>query len=158
MEICSGCLGTTVALTSLKQYGVTFEECSNARFLVSYSTWFSNLLPQIQQPSESQLVKVTTCASLSNMLTRLSGILIVKKDGVSLAGKLIQPILNLLNEDGSESVREGAVVLLCTLMNLFPSSVHRHYDSVKAAIVSKIMSGKCNSNLSKVIAFFICLY
>ncbi|PIA27884.1 hypothetical protein AQUCO_07400011v1 [Aquilegia coerulea] len=128
--------------------GVTFNECSNARFLASYSTWFSKLLPQIQQPSESQLVKVITCASLSDMLTRLSGILIVKKDGVSLAGKLIQPILNLLNEDGSESVWKGAIDLLCTLMNLFPSSVHRHYDSVEAAIVSKIMSGKC-SNLSE---------
>ncbi|KAF5185273.1 3-chlorobenzoate-3,4-dioxygenase reductase subunit [Thalictrum thalictroides] len=137
--------------------GVTFEECSNARFLASYSTWFSKLLPQIQQPTESQLVKVASCASLSDMLTRLSGILIVKKDGLSLAGKLIQPILNLLNEDGSESVWEGAVDLFCTLMNLFPSSVHRHYDSVEAAIVSKIMSGKCNSNLSKKFAYCLAL-
>ncbi|KAF5181723.1 hypothetical protein FRX31_028688 [Thalictrum thalictroides] len=44
---------------------------------------------------------------------------------------------------------EGEVDLFCTLMNLFPSSVHRHYNNVESAIVSKIMSGKCYSNLSK---------
>ncbi|KAL5724950.1 hypothetical protein ACHQM5_008150 [Ranunculus cassubicifolius] len=137
--------------------GVTIEECSAARFLDSYSAWFQNLLLQIQKPSESQLVKVASCACLSDMFTRLSGILSIKKDASSLAGKLCQPVLKLLTEEAPESVWEGAVDLISILLNHFPSSMHRHYDSVESVIVSKILSGKCNADLSKKLAYCLAL-
>ncbi|KAF9591020.1 hypothetical protein IFM89_001230 [Coptis chinensis] len=137
--------------------GVTCQECSMGRFLDSYSVWFQKLLPLIQQPSDSQFVKVASCASLSDMFTRLSGTLSVKKDGASLAGKLVQPVLNLLTEDSSVSVWEGAVDLFSTISNFFPTSVNRHYDSAEAVIVSKIKSGKCNTNLSKKFAYSLAM-
>ncbi|OVA09040.1 hypothetical protein BVC80_9097g108 [Macleaya cordata] len=130
--------------------GVTCQECSVDRFLASYALWFQRLLSQIQQsPSDSHFVKVATCASLSDLFTRLGGFSTVKKDATSHAGKLIQPVLKLLTEDSSEAVLEGAVELLCTLIKKFPSSVHRHYDSAEAVIVSKIMSGKCSAIMLK---------
>ncbi|KAL6957139.1 hypothetical protein U1Q18_043770 [Sarracenia purpurea var. burkii] len=42
---------------------------------------------------------------------------------------------------------EGAVCLLCTLITSFPSSMQRCYDSAEAAVVSKIISGKCSVKL-----------
>ncbi|GFZ11211.1 hypothetical protein Acr_22g0006090 [Actinidia rufa] len=44
---------------------------------------------------------------------------------------------------------EGAVCLLCTFITFFPSAIHRCYDSAEAAIVSKIMSGKCSVKMLK---------
>ncbi|XP_010242430.1 PREDICTED: proline-, glutamic acid- and leucine-rich protein 1-like isoform X2 [Nelumbo nucifera] len=129
--------------------GLTCQECSSDRFLASYSVWFQKLLAQIQPPSDSHFVKVASCASLADLFTRLSGFSNIKKDVTSHAGKLIQPVLKLLTDDSSGAVWEGAVDLLCSIINFFPSSVHRHYESVEAAIVSKIMSGKCDSNISK---------
>ncbi|KAJ4972716.1 hypothetical protein NE237_005890 [Protea cynaroides] len=137
--------------------GVTCQECSTDRFLESYSVWFQKLISQIQPPSDSHFVKVATCASLSDMLTRLGGISNVKKDGTSHAGKLIQPVLKLLTEDSSETVWEGAVVLLCTIITFFPYSVHRHYDSAETVIASKIMSGKCSENISKKLSHCLAL-
>ncbi|XP_042498607.1 proline-, glutamic acid- and leucine-rich protein 1 [Macadamia integrifolia] len=137
--------------------GVTCQECSTDRFLASYSVWFQKLISQIQPPSDSHFVKVATCASLSDMLTRLGGISSVKKDGTSHAGKLIQPVLKLLTEDSSEAVWDGAVVLLCNIITFFPYSVHRHYDSVEAVIASKIMSGKCSENISKKLSHCLAL-
>ncbi|XP_058083932.1 uncharacterized protein LOC131231664 isoform X2 [Magnolia sinica] len=129
--------------------GVTVQNCSDDRFLASYSVWFQKLLSQIQPPSTSNFVKVASCVSLSDLFTRLDRFPNVKKDGTSQAGKLIQPVLKLLSEDGSEAVWEGAVDLLCTLLTFFPSSVHRHSDSAESVIVSKIMSGKCTASMSK---------
>ncbi|MCL7033057.1 hypothetical protein MKW94_024802 [Papaver nudicaule] len=129
--------------------GVTCQECSVDRFLASYSVWFQKLHSQIQTSSESHFVKVATCASLSDMFTRLAGFSTLKKDATNNAGKLTQPILKLLTEESSEAVLEGAVDLLCTLIKTFPASVNRHYDSAEAVIVSKIMSGKCRAILLK---------
>ncbi|KAF6160004.1 hypothetical protein GIB67_033088 [Kingdonia uniflora] len=144
--------------------GVTCQECSADRFLASYSAWFSKLLLQFQffrhfthglflmvkqTSSDSQFVKVASCASMSDLFIRLSGFSNVKKDATSNAGKLIQPLLKLLSEDGSEALWEAAVDLLRTVMKFFPSSLHRYYESVEAVIYSKIMSVKCNPSISK---------
>eukprot|EP00268_Persea_americana_P043737 TRINITY_DN4401_c0_g1_i2.p1 TRINITY_DN4401_c0_g1~~TRINITY_DN4401_c0_g1_i2.p1 ORF type:complete len:864 (-),score=172.49 TRINITY_DN4401_c0_g1_i2:333-2924(-) len=137
--------------------GVTCQECSLDRFLASYSVWFQKLFAQIQLPSDSHFVKIASCASLSDLFTRLGGFSTVKKDGTSQASQLIQPILKLLTEEVSETMWEGAVDLLCTLMTFFPSSVHRYYDNAEAVIVSKILSGKYNSGMSKKFAEVLAL-
>ncbi|KAI8031839.1 Proline-, glutamic acid- and leucine-rich protein 1 [Camellia lanceoleosa] len=124
--------------------GVTCQECSSERFLASYSIWLPKLQSHIQPPADSHFVKVASCASLSDLFTRLGRFPRVKKDATSQAVKLVQPVLKLLNEDSSEAVWEGAVCLLCTFITFFPSSIHRCYDSAEAAVVSKILSGKCS--------------
>ncbi|KAI3983442.1 hypothetical protein MKX01_038862 [Papaver californicum] len=129
--------------------GVTCQECSVDRFLASYSLWFQKLHSHIQLSSGSHFMKVATCASLSDMFTRLAGFSTLKKDATNNAGKLTQPILKLLTEESSEAMLDGAVDLLCTLIKNFPASVHRHYDSAEAVIVSKIMSGKCSAIMLK---------
>ncbi|KAI8563442.1 hypothetical protein RHMOL_Rhmol03G0111600 [Rhododendron molle] len=130
--------------------GVTSQECSSERFLASYSLWLQKLQSYIQQPpADSHFVKVASCASLSDLFTRMGRFPRIKKDATSQAVKLTQPVLKLLNEDSSEAVWEVAVCLLCTFTTSFPSSIQRCYDTVEAAVVSKIMSGKCSVKLMK---------
>ncbi|CAH9111484.1 unnamed protein product [Cuscuta europaea] len=126
--------------------GVTCQECSSERFLASYPSWFIKLLSHIQSPADSHLVKAASCASISDLFTRLSGFSNAKKDGTS---QVIQPVLKFLIEDTSVVVWEEAISLFCTLINVFPSSVHRFYDEVESAVVSKFMSGKCSQSLLK---------
>ncbi|XP_059433960.1 uncharacterized protein LOC132167082 isoform X2 [Corylus avellana] len=137
--------------------GVTCQECSSDRFLASYTLWFQKLLPYIQSPADSHFVKVASCASLSDMFTRLGGFSNLKKDGTSHAGKIVQPVLKLLNDESSEAIWEGAVQLLCTIITYFPSSMHRHYDSAEAAIASKLLSGKCSVDMQKRLAHCLAL-
>ncbi|KAF4367940.1 hypothetical protein F8388_002551 [Cannabis sativa] len=129
--------------------GVTSQECSSDRFLASYSDWFQKLLSRIQFSAASHFVKVASCASLSDLLIRLGGFSNVKKDGTAHAGKLIQPVLKLLSDDNSEAIWDGAVHLLCTIITFFPFSIGRHYESVEAAIASKILSGTCSFDMLK---------
>ncbi|GMH10227.1 hypothetical protein Nepgr_012068 [Nepenthes gracilis] len=137
--------------------GVTCSECSTSRFLASYSAWFNELLSHIQLSSGSQFVKVASCASTSDLLTRLGGSPNVKKDGTSHAGKLVQPILKLLNEDHSEAACEAGAYLLSIIITVFPSSVHRFYNNVEDALVSKIMTGNCTPKLLKKLACCLAL-
>ncbi|GKV39759.1 hypothetical protein SLEP1_g47481 [Rubroshorea leprosula] len=129
--------------------GLTCQECSSARFFSSYSVWFQKLLSHLQPPADSQFVKVASCTSLSDLLTRLGRFSNLKNDGTSHSGKLIQPILKLLNEDSSEAVWDGAVSLLHTIITFFPASIHHHYDKAEAAVSSKILSGKCGPKMLK---------
>ncbi|KAG2672397.1 hypothetical protein I3760_13G038900 [Carya illinoinensis] len=143
--------------------GVTCQECSSDRFLASYDGWFHKLLPFIQSPADSHFVKVASCASLSDMFTRLGGFPNQKKDGTSHFMKLVQPVLKLLNYDSSEAIWEGAVQLICTAITYFPSSIHRHYesashyDSTETAIASKLLSGKCSADMLKKLAHCLAL-
>lgn len=137
--------------------GVTCQECSSDRFLASYSVWFQKLFAQIQLPSDPHFVKVASCASLSDLFTRLGGFSTEKKEGTSQAGKLVQIVLKLLTEEFSEALWEGAVNLLCTLITFFPSSVHRYYDNAEGVIVSKILSGKFTSSMAKKFAQILAL-
>ncbi|MFS8012281.1 putative pre-rRNA-processing protein RIX1 [Helianthus anomalus] len=79
----------------------------------------------------------------------------MKRDGSSHAAKLLQPVLKLIQEDSSEA--EGAVTLLCTILTLFPSSLQKNYDSAEAAIVTKLMTGKCNTDTVKKLALCLSL-
>ncbi|XP_076957395.1 uncharacterized protein LOC143632860 isoform X1 [Bidens hawaiensis] len=133
--------------------GVTCEGCSSERFLASYSVWFQKLLTHLQAPAGSNLVKVACCGSISDLLTRLSGFPNMKRDGSSHAAKLLQTVLKLIQEDSSDA--DGAVNLLCTILTSFPSSLQKNYDSAEAAIVTKLMSGKCNAQMVKKLA--VCL-
>ncbi|MQM03494.1 hypothetical protein Taro_036277 [Colocasia esculenta] len=130
--------------------GLTFETCASDRFLRSYSVWFEALLSNIQPSEDSRLVKLASCASMSDLFTRLSCFANAKKDATSLASKLSQPVLQLLSDDGTDDTLVGALDLLGSLLNLFPFSFHHHYEKVEAVIVSKIMSEKYNADISEV--------
>ncbi|CAK9309947.1 unnamed protein product [Citrullus colocynthis] len=130
--------------------GVTCQQCSSSRFLASYTEWLHRLLPHIQ--TDSQFLKAASCASISDLFLRLGRFQSVKKDGTSCAGKVIQPVVKLLHDDNTEAVLDAGVNLLCNLIAFFPFTIQRHYDSAEAAIVSKIFSGKCSSNMLKKLA------
>ncbi|KAH0981972.1 hypothetical protein GBA52_009149 [Prunus armeniaca] len=137
--------------------GVTCQECSYERFLESYSGWFQKLLSHIQSAETYQFVKMASCSSMADLLTRLY----ILQDGTTHAGKLvqqvIQPVLKLLDGDHSEVVWEGAAQLLCTIMSLFPFSINRHYDTAEDVLASKILSGKCSANILKKLAHCLAL-
>ncbi|CAL5322172.1 unnamed protein product [Camellia sinensis] len=116
--------------------GVTCQECSSERFLASYSIWLPKLQLHIQSkwaastafPHLTYMVSLMQSLGCGNnpfldLFTRLGRFPRVKKDATSQAVKLVQPVLKLLNEDSSEAVWEGAA---------------------EAAVVSKILSGKCS--------------
>ncbi|KAH6820648.1 hypothetical protein C2S53_020944, partial [Perilla frutescens var. hirtella] len=84
--------------------GLTCQECSSERFLTSYDVWLNKLLLHIQPSVLSHFVKAASCASLSDMFTRLSEFSNMKKDGTSQATKVLQLSLKLLNEDSSPVV------------------------------------------------------
>ncbi|CAK9317306.1 unnamed protein product [Citrullus colocynthis] len=130
--------------------GVTCQQCNSSRFLASYTEWLHRLLPHMQ--TDSPFLKVASCASISDLFLRLGRVQSVKKDGTSCAGKVIQPVIKLLHDDNTEAVLDTAVNLLCNLIAFFPFTIQRHYDSAEAAIVSKIFSGKCSSNMLKKLA------
>uniref|UniRef100_A0A1D1ZJE1 Proline-, glutamic acid-and leucine-rich protein 1 n=1 Tax=Anthurium amnicola TaxID=1678845 RepID=A0A1D1ZJE1_9ARAE len=129
--------------------GLTCEMCDSDRFVSSYSVWFQALLPNIQPPVDSRLVKMASCASMSDLFMRLSTFPNVKKDATSLASKLIPSILQLLNDDGPDDILVEALNLFATLMNFFPFAVHRHYKEVEKGVVSKVTSHKCTIDVSK---------
>ncbi|CAL5365279.1 unnamed protein product [Camellia sinensis] len=113
--------------------GVTCQECSSERFLASYSIWLPKLQLHIQSkwaastafPHLTYMVSLMQSLGCGNnpfldLFTRLGRFPRVKKDATSQAVKLVQPVLKLLNEDSSEAVW------------------------AEAAVVSKILSGKCS--------------
>ncbi|XP_010478406.1 PREDICTED: proline-, glutamic acid- and leucine-rich protein 1-like isoform X1 [Camelina sativa] len=137
--------------------GVTCQECSSDRFISSYSVWFNSLLSHLKNPASSRIVRVASCTSISDLLTRLSRFLNTKKDAVSHAAKVILPIIKLLEEDSSEALWEGIVHLLSTVVILFPAAFHSNYDKVEAAIASKIFSAKTSCNMLKKFAHLLAL-
>ncbi|KAF8390224.1 hypothetical protein HHK36_024749 [Tetracentron sinense] len=126
-------------VSTIKTHGLlseSFEESVDRKQIDKWKStvdaWVERLLllaSSKMPPSDSHFVKVASCASLSDLFTRLGRYSNVKKDGTSHAGKLVQPVLKLLAEDSSEAVWEGAVDLLYTVITFFPSSVHRHCDN-----------------------------
>ncbi|CAD6248182.1 unnamed protein product [Miscanthus lutarioriparius] len=122
--------------------GVTFQECRNERFAESHSIWFEKILGNLQESSSSQLVIVISCTSMSDLFVRLAKFLNLKKEGSSFAGRVVEPALRLLNENGL--VADEAIDLLSTVLKLYPSSVNRHYNKVESTIAAKIMSTGIN--------------
>lgn len=118
--------------------GVTFQECRNDRFAESHSIWFEKILSNLKQSSSFQLVIVISCTSMSDLFVRLAKFSNLKKEGSSFAGRVVEPVLRLLNQNGL--VADEAIDLLRTVIKLYPSSVNRHYNKVESAIAAKIMS------------------
>ncbi|KAI5421942.1 uncharacterized protein LOC127076040 [Lathyrus oleraceus] len=137
--------------------GVTCEECNSDRFQESYTVWFQKLLTSLQSPEDSHLVRVAACASISDLLARLSGFPKFKKDGSASAVKVVQPVLKMLHDDNSEVVWEAAIHVICTLITSFPFSIQRHYDSVESAIAVKLVSGGCSHDMMKKLAHCLAL-
>ncbi|KAG2650667.1 hypothetical protein PVAP13_1NG198100 [Panicum virgatum] len=123
--------------------GMTFQECSNERFAESYSNWYEKILSNLQQePSNLQLVTVISCTSMSDLFVRLAKFLNLKKEASAFAGRVVEPVLRLLNENGL--VADEATDLLRAVIKLYPSSVNRHYNKVESAIVATVMSTEVN--------------
>ncbi|KAI4384081.1 hypothetical protein MLD38_009848 [Melastoma candidum] len=134
--------------------GVTCQECSFSRFSDSYSSWFEGLIKLIQVNDISRFVRVASFVSLSDLFVRLGHLSSGKKDGAIFAGRLIQPTLKLLIEDGSEALWDAGMDLFSSIINSFPSAFNRqYYDSVESTIASKIIQGKCSTSLSKKLAY-----
>ncbi|KAF3321111.1 proline-, glutamic acid- and leucine-rich protein 1 [Carex littledalei] len=130
--------------------GVTIEECTSERLIASYSIWFEKLLQNIQASSNNRFIYEASYACLSDLFTRLSSFPNVKKESTSFSGRLVQPILQLLDDDGS--FMEAAIDLLCMLIKFYPSAIYRCYDKVESALASKIMSGNSNMEVLKKIS------
>ncbi|KAL1080841.1 hypothetical protein V6Z11_D09G023000, partial [Gossypium hirsutum] len=91
----------------------------------------------------------------------------IKKDVTLQAGKLIQPVLDLLlDSEFSEVLMEGALAVLCTIIDSFSASFLPHYEKLdcnvskdvlhaEAIIVSKIIAGQCSSSMMKSYAYFL---
>ncbi|KAM0011919.1 putative pre-rRNA-processing protein RIX1 [Helianthus debilis subsp. tardiflorus] len=150
------------AWAGISLLGVTFEVCSSERFLASYSVWFQELLKHLQASAGSNFVKLACCASISDFLTRLSGFPNMKRDGSSHAAKLLQPVLKLLQEDSSEAVCIGRscyfVMNSFDFISIITSEELRFCKlPAEAAIVTKLMSGKCNTDTVKKLALCLSL-
>ncbi|OWM87648.1 hypothetical protein CDL15_Pgr022761 [Punica granatum] len=94
--------------------------------------------------TDSHMVKVASCASLSDLLLRLGQYPLRHGKG-GFAEKLVQTSLKLLNEDSSEAIWDEVLHLIGLMVTLFPSAIQQHYDSAEATISSKIFSGKCSN-------------
>jgi len=84
------------------------------------------------------------------ILIRLAKFLNLKKEASAFAGRVVEPVLRLLNENGL--VADEATNLLRTVIKLYPSSVNRHYNKVESVIVAKVMSTEVNIKPSDKIA------
>nr|XP_025882122.1 uncharacterized protein LOC9267324 isoform X4 [Oryza sativa Japonica Group] len=135
--------------------GLTFEECSEDRFANSYSFWFEKIMKKIKVPSSNKMVSIATCTAMASLFMRLAKFSNLKDEATLLAQKVVQPLLRLLDKDGS--VAEKATDLLGLIMKLFPSSVYRHFNKVESIIAAKIMSGQCNLQHSKKLASTLAL-
>jgi hypothetical protein len=79
----------------------------------------------------------------------------LKDEAISSAQKVVNPLLQLLDED--DPVAEKAVDLLGLLIKLFPSSVYRHFNKIESSITTKIVSGQCHLQHLKKLASTLAL-
>ncbi|XP_078177514.1 uncharacterized protein LOC144571997 [Carex rostrata] len=136
-----------------KMLGVTIVECTSERLVPSYTVWFEKLLQNIQASSNNRFIYEASYACLSDLFTRLSSFPNVKKESTSFSGRLVQPILQLLDGDGS--FMEAAIDLLCTLIKFYPSAIYRCYDKVESAQgfpIWKVIKSKSISKISCALA------
>ncbi|MBA0829337.1 hypothetical protein Goarm_013949 [Gossypium armourianum] len=126
---------------------------------IAVDSWVHRVLSLVSSPrpaSDYISVKVATFASLSDLLKRLGKYSEIKKDVTLQAGKLIQPVLDLLlDSEFSEVLMEGALAVLCTIIDSFSASFLPHYEKAEAIIVSKIIAGQCSSSMMKSYAYFL---
>ncbi|KAL5231909.1 hypothetical protein ABZP36_030685 [Zizania latifolia] len=126
---------------------LTLQECSSERFAESYSNWFEKIISNLQDPSSLQLITIVSCTSMSDLFMRLAKFLNLKKEATSLAGRVVEPVLPLLNEIGP--VADEAVDLLRIVIKFYPSSVNRYYNKVESAIATNVISSEVNVKLKE---------
>ncbi|KAK8533957.1 hypothetical protein V6N12_047359 [Hibiscus sabdariffa] len=101
-------------------------------------------------------MQLQPATSMVSGLVRLSKYSEIRKDVTAHTGKLVQPVLDLLSDKGfSEVVVEGALSVLCIIIDFFPASFLPHYEKAETIIVSKIISGQCSSSMMKSYAHFL---
>ncbi|PPR85670.1 hypothetical protein GOBAR_AA35022 [Gossypium barbadense] len=126
---------------------------------IAVDSWVHRVLSLVSssRPASDYIsVKVATFASLLDLLKRLGKYSEIKKDVTVQAGKLIQPVLDLLlDSEFSEVLMEGALAVLCTIIDSFPASFLPHYEKAEAIIVSKIIAGQCSPSMMKSYAYFL---
>ncbi|GJM88488.1 hypothetical protein PR202_ga04559 [Eleusine coracana subsp. coracana] len=127
--------------------GITFQECCNERFAESYSSWFEKILSNLQGLSNLQFITAISCTSMSDLFVRLAKFLNLKKEASSFAGRVVEPVLQLLNENAP--VADEAIDLLRTVIKLYPSSVNRNYSKVESCIAGMVLSTKVNEKSSE---------
>lgn len=127
--------------------GVTCQECTRQRFLDSYTSWFQKLIMHLK-PTDPLFVRGAAFASLTDLLIRL-GSTGVRREGTGLSVKLVQPVLQLLSEEGSKSIWNDGVDLLCTMLKFFPASLKQQSSQVEALLVAKLMEVDISASLSE---------
>nr|CAB3449679.1 unnamed protein product [Digitaria exilis] len=108
-------------------------------------SWVERIVALVEsdsEPSSLHLVTVISCTSMSDLFVRLAKFGNLKKEASSFAGSIVEPVLQILNENGL--VADEAIDLLRTIIKLYPSSVNRHYNKVESAIAAKVMSTEVN--------------
>jgi hypothetical protein len=123
--------------------GVTCQECTRQRFLESYSLWFSKLLLPLKQPTDPIFVRATACASLTDLLVRLGGLIEyvgVRRDGANLISKLVQPLLQILGDKDSSGIWNEAMDLLCVLLRYFPACLRQQSGNVSYLLSQTYLS------------------
>ncbi|KAJ7519067.1 hypothetical protein O6H91_20G021200 [Diphasiastrum complanatum] len=139
--------------------GVTSQECSLRRFIDSYASWLQKLAIQLKS-TEPAFVRAAACASLTDIFTRLGALLEfpgIRRDAAALAGKLSQPLIQILSDNESSSIWNDAVDLLCAVLKSFPASLRQQYNVVEGLLVAQLMDVECNSKLSQKCALSLAL-
>eukprot|EP00250_Pteridium_aquilinum_P003200 c13518_g1_i2 orf=1245-3185(-) len=132
--------------------GVTCQECSRQRFLDLYTSWFQKLVLHLK-PTDPLFVRGAAFASLTDLLVRL-GSLGVRREGTGLSAKLVQPVLQLLSEEGSKSIWNDGIDMLCTMLKFFPASLKQQSSQVERLLVAKLMEVDISASLSQVVQKF----
>ncbi|KAG0632018.1 hypothetical protein M758_1G298300 [Ceratodon purpureus] len=140
--------------------GVTCQECTRQRFLECYSLWFTKLLLPLKQPTDPIFVRAAACASLTDLIVRLGGLIEfagVRRDGANLIAKLVQPLLQILGDKDSCGIwvcTQGglhfgneAMDLLSALLRYFPACLRQQSSSLEALLVARIMDVECYTTI-----------
>uniref|UniRef100_A0A0D3GGA8 Pre-rRNA-processing protein RIX1 N-terminal domain-containing protein n=1 Tax=Oryza barthii TaxID=65489 RepID=A0A0D3GGA8_9ORYZ len=101
-------------------------------------------MKKIKVPSSNKMVSIATCTAMASLFMRLAKFSNLKDEATLLAQKVVQPLLRLLDKDGS--VAEKATDLLGLIMKLFPSSVYRHFNKKLASTLALLPCVRVSHN------------
>lgn len=100
----------------------------------------------MQQPTDPIFVRAAACASLTDLIVRLGGLIEfagVRRDGANLISKLVQPLLQILGDNDSSGIWNEAMDLLSALLRYFPACLRQQSSSFEALLVARIMDVEC---------------
>lgn len=117
----------------------------------------------MQQPTDPIFVRAAACASLTDLIVRLGGLIEfagVRRDGANLISKLVQPLLQILGDNDSSGIwvcTQGgihfvneAMDLLSALLRYFPACLRQQSSSFEALLVARIMDVECFTAIPQV--------